>query len=204
MITAKNLTIQYINEYATIFDLNFSIDSNTLFVGNHDEITALFRSLVKIETKYSGNIFIENTDIKNISDKDLSIAYLPKSPYLFKTKSVKENLKYPLKIRKFKKAEINEKLDYIFSKYINKFPLKTSKLSLSEKKIVALLRAFIWSPKYIIIEHFFNDLDEEYIELATKIIEEISSQSIVISSENTIIEIYKDYKIINIENGSII
>ncbi len=203
MITAKNLSVQYIKEYSTIFDMNFSIDSNTLFVANHDEMTALFRSLAKIEKDYSGSIFLNNTDIKDIADKDLSIAYIPKDPYLFRSKSVKNNLKYPLKIRKFKKDAINEKIDYIFNKYLIDFPLKTSKLNHSQRKIIALLRAYTWNPKYFLIEHFFEDLDKDYVELATKIIEEISTQSIVIASENQIFDIHTDYKIITIENGSI-
>lgn len=203
MITAKNLSVQYIKEYATIFDVNFSIKSNTLFVSNHDEITALFRAITKIEKHYSGTILLGENDIKDIDNKDLSIAYVPKDPYLFKSKNVKANLKYPLKIRKYKKDDLNKKIDYLFNKYLYDFPLKLSKLNKSQRKIIALIRACTWSPKYIIIEHFFDDLDINYIELATKIIEEISTNSIIIASENKPISLYTDYEIIKIENGSI-
>lgn len=203
MITAKNLTIQYIKEYATIFDVNFSIDSNTLILGNHDEIVALFRSMCKIDNHYSGSILIDNNDIKTIADKDLSIAYVPKEPCLFRHKSVKNNLVYPLKIRKTTKIEIQKRLNYIYENFISNFPLKTSKLTASQRKIITMLRAYIWAPKYIILEHFFDDLEKVYVKLANKIIKDISKNTIIIASENNENEIYSNFKIIEIENGSI-
>ncbi|MBR1987600.1 MAG: ATP-binding cassette domain-containing protein [Clostridia bacterium] len=203
MITVKNLTIQYIKEYATIFDLNFCIDSNTLFISNHDEITALFRTMTNIEKRYLGSIEIDNQDIKTIKDKDLSIAYVCNTPYLFKFKSIKENLIYPLKIRKYQKHEINEKYQNILNKYLIDFTKNIRKLTLSQQKIITLLRAIIWNPKYIILEHFFDDLDEKYYNLAQNILKDISKNTIIIASENQENDTFFGFKQVVLENGSI-
>lgn len=203
MIESKNLTIQYIKEYATIFDVSFSIKSNTMFLAQNDEISALFRTIAKIEKNYEGNCYIDSENIRNIKDKNLNLGYVPSSPFLFSRKTVKQNLIYPLIIRKENKNSASTKVDNIINKYLYDFPQKTKLLDLSQRKIVALLRTILWQPKYLLIEHFFENLDPKYLDFAQQIISSVDKNTIIVASENKITSAYKNYQIISLENGSI-
>ncbi|MCQ2564952.1 MAG: hypothetical protein MJ152_03765, partial [Clostridia bacterium] len=71
----------------------------------------------------------------------------------------------------------------------------------SEQKIITLLRAIIHKPKYLLLEYFFEDFDENLLPLATKILS--NSKSIIIACEETILEPFKKYEILKISNGTI-
>ncbi len=108
MIKIENVSIKYIKDYYSLYNLNLEINGNTILFG--DETSGnnfLLRILAKIDKHYEGNIFVDNVNLKQLKDKDLNIAYLPKQNYFFKNKSILKNLTYPLKIRKIdgKKAK---------------------------------------------------------------------------------------------------
>ena len=98
MIKFKNVYVQYVKDFHLLYNANFKIEKNTFFVG--DEFTgssSILRLIAKIESNYTGEIFIENQNIKDIKDKELSVAYVSKNPTLFKHKSIYKSLYYPLK-----------------------------------------------------------------------------------------------------------
>ena len=74
-------------------------------------------------------------------------------------------------------------------------------MSLSEQKILTLIRASLWQPKYIILENFFENFDEKYYQLANKILKDIKQNSTIIATEkeNKNLEIYKDFEVVNLE-----
>ena len=122
-------------------------------------------------------------------------------PYLFRHKSIEKNLAYPLKIRKINKSEIKTIVNNAISSYnLKNFNKKTGKLNLSEQKIVALIRASLWKPKYILLENFFEDLDNNYLSLAIQILNNIKQHSTIIATEkaNKNLNIFKDFKIVEL------
>ena len=202
MIKFDSVSIQYVKEYFALYNFSTEITSHTLFIGD-DFVgsSAIMRLLSKIDKDYSGNIFIDNTDIKQIKDKDLNIAYVPQIPYLFKLKSVETNLAYPLKIRKFDKNKTKTIVNDAISNYnLKNFNKKTGKLNLSEQKIIALIRASLWKPKYILLENFFEDLDNNCLGLAIQILNNIKQHSTIIATEkaNKNLDIFKDFKIVEL------
>ena len=202
MIKFDSVSIQYVKEYFALYNFSTEINSHTLLVGDdYVGSSAIMRLLAKIDNTYSGNIFIDETNIKNIKDKDLNIAYVPQIPYLFKHKSIEKNLAFPLKIRKFDKNYIKNAVNLAFEDYnLNDFNKKISKVTLSEQKILTLIRASLWQPKYVLLENFFEDLNESYFELANKIIEDIKKNSIIIATEkeNKNLDIFKDFETKNL------
>ena len=185
-----------------LFNFSTEIKNHTLFVGDdYVGSSAIMRLLAKIDNTYFGNIFIDKTNIKNIKDKDLNIAYVPQIPYLFKHKSIEKNLTYPLNLRKFDKNYIKNTINLVFLNYnLKNFNNKISKMNLSEQKILTLIRASLWQPKYLLLENFFEDLDEKDFKLANKIIDDIKKKSIIIATEkeNKNLEIFKDFEIKNL------
>ena len=71
-------------------------------------------------------------------------------------------------------------------------------MNLSEKKIVTLLRALVRTPKYILIDDFFSNLDEKYFPLANELIEKQKQTSTIIATSNKVEQIYKDFNIIDL------
>jgi len=202
MIKFDSVSIQYVKEYFALYNFSTEIKNHTLFVGD-DFVgsSAIMRLLAKIDNTYSGNIFIDENNIKTIKDKDLNIAYVPQIPYLFKHKSIEKNLAYPLNLRKFDKNHIKNIINSAFEKYnLQNFNTKINRMNLSEKKILTLIRASLWQPKYVLLENFFEDLNESYFELANKIIENIKKNSIIIATEkeNKNLDVFKDFKVENL------
>ena len=208
MIEFRHVYLKYIKDFYTLYDINLSINENSLLIGQcSDGTNSILRLISKIDKKYEGNIFFDDLNLKVLKDKDLDIAYVSEKTYLFKSKSVFKNLYYPLKIRKVKQNEAK----IIIDSYINKFKIdftlnKIKNLTHSQQKIVTLLRALIRKPKYVLLEHYFNDLDENQISLAENIINEIKQHSTIIACEDldTNISCFNDFRRIKLENGSLI
>lgn len=206
MIELKKVTIKYVPDITTLLNFSAKIDCNTLIIG--DEFlgtSSILRLIAKIDKNYTGEILIDNANLKEIKDKDLSVAYLPKEPYLFKN-TIEKNLSYPLKIRKIDKATIKEKVSFVIN-YLNNltkkhnienFPNKIKKMNISEKKIGTLLRALVRAPKYVLLDDFFLNLDAKYFPLANELIEKLKQTSTIIATSNKAEQIYKDFNIIDL------
>lgn len=204
MIKFETVSIKYVKEFFTLYNFNCEINSHTLFIGD-DYIgsSSILRILSKIDTQYSGNIFIDNQNLKAVKDKNLSVAYIPQKPYLFKLKSVEKNLSFPLRIRKFDKNYIKNSVKNAFFEYnLQNFNKKVKNLNLSEQKILTLIRASLWKPKYILLENFFEDLEYSYFELAINILNNIKQFSTIIATEkeNKNLKFFKDFNIIVLDN----
>lgn len=214
MIKFDHVFIQYVKEFYCLHEFSCEISSHTLFVGDFFVGTnAIMRTLSKIDNHYLGNIFVDNVNLKSISDKDLSISYLPQKPVLF-NKNIFKNLFYPLKIRKINK-NIAKNLIYstfdelknnnfnIFNiKKNNNFneilKIKIKKLNLSEQKIVTLIRTVLRKPKYVLLENFFEDLNNEHIEIAKFLLEKLKETSTIIACENQTNLAFENFNIINL------
>ena len=232
MIKFKNVYVQYVKEFYSLYDFSCVIDNNTLFVGDFFSGTsAIMRTLAKIDKHYSGEILVDNVNLKNIKDKDFSVAYLPENAVLFKNKNIFKNLFYSLKIRKIKKniaknliysifLELKNNNFEIFNKYLNNqnikenlkneelfnsqiidvLKLKIKKLNLSEQKIITLIRALLRKPKYVLIENFFENLNEECVAVAQLLIEKLKQTSTIIACEKSQNSNFEDFKINNLTN----
>lgn len=207
MIELKKVTIKYVPDITTLLNFNLKIIESTQILG--DEFlgtSSILRLIAKIDKNYTGEIFIDSVNLKEIKDKDLSVAFIPKEPYLFTHKSVDKNLSYPLKIRKIDKNTIKNKvnlainlLNELTQKYnLTNFKDKIKNMNISEKKIVTLLRGTVRAPKYILIEDFFSNLDEKYFPLANELIEKLKQTSTIIATSNRTELIYKNFKIVNL------
>lgn len=187
MITLENFYVKFVNEFYSVFNANFTINSNTILMEkNPCGCIAFYRTLTKILNNYQGEILIDNINLKTISKTSLDISFLPENPVLFNHKSIKSNLEFPLKIRKIDKKIRKNTINSLFLHYnLDNFNKKVKKLSTTKKKIICLLRAHIRKPKYILMENFFENFDEKYINLACEILEEIKKDSTLIVSEKT-------------------
>lgn len=199
MIEFKNVSVKYINDFYSLFNTNFKFKQSTLLIGesifgSH----AVMRLISKIDKDFSGEIYIDDTNIKDISDKNLPICYCPQKPELFNS-TIEKNLIYPLKIRKFSKISIKNLVNSAITNYFNDFPRKISQLNLSQRKLVALVRGLIRRPKYVLLEDLFNDLKEEYFDLSFKILNDFSALTFIACEEKyNYLECFKNFEKINL------
>ena len=197
MIKIKNLTVQYINDFYSLYNINLNISKNTILLG--DQLSggfALLRAIAKLDNHYTGEILINGKNIKQQNIKNLNIVYLPNEPVLFKFKTVKQNIIYPLVLRKIDKKTCTEKVENLVEKFGIEFDNKRAKnLNKSEAKIVAVLRAFIREPDIVLVEHFYDDLDPNYQDLANKIFEHFSSKTLIIACEENLPKCFADFVI---------
>ena len=205
MIEFKNVFIKYIQSFYSLYNFSHTFNKNTLIIGDATiGSSAILRIISKIDTDFTGNVYIDNLDIKSIKDKDINLAFVPQKCELFLHKNVEKNLLYPFIIRKTNKEIAKIKI-FEFLKQFNLQQLlktKVKKLNPSEQKIIALMRAIIREPQYILIEDFFKSLDINYHSLANKLINFAAKKSIIIACEEEInVNYYKNFEILELKKG---
>lgn len=195
MIKFVNVYKKYSRDFYCLYNANFSFSQSTLIIGDdYVGSSGILRLISKIDKPDNGEIFIDDININAIKDKNLNLAYIPSEP-IFYNNNLFDNLYFPLKIRKINKKLakniINNELIQYKIQNLNK---KIKNLSLTEKKIITLLRAKIRQPKYILIENFMENIDEKYIDIILQLLTDMSKYCTIIATEKTEYEIYKNLK----------
>ena len=212
MIEIKNLNFKYIREYYALYDINLTIadGENIAFVGEEGSgKTTLLRVLTKLEKYDSGEVYVNEINLKKLDFKnDVSLGYVALNPVFFENKSVYENLKYVLKERKYKASEIEEKvnnalIEYSLEKYRNQ---KVKELTLLEKYVVALVRLSLRPLNIVMIDDIFkncNEEENEYLRDLIKKLFDIEKVTLLIATDNAKnVEGLYD-RIVNFKNGTI-
>lgn len=180
IINIENITFHYSeNEDKVILD-NFNIDiEKGMYLGIAGPSgcgkSSLIKSICKLE-KADGTIIVDDTNIDNLTRKDLSkiIALVPQSPFLI-AGTIFENITYGID-REVSIEEVKEaaKRAYIYD-YINGLPEKFdslvseggNNLSGGQRQRIAIARIFLRKPKVLILDEATSALDntsEKYIQ----------------------------------------
>lgn len=167
MIEVKNLYLKYIREYYALYNINLEINDGerVAFLGRDGSgRTTLLRVIAGLEKFDSGEVFINNRDIKKIDfSTDANLGYVPEIPVFFDNKTVYENLKYVLTQRKLSNFEIesrinNALINFKIEKYKN---IKVKDLDLYEKYLISFIRLSLRDVDILLIDNIFKNLSEE-------------------------------------------
>ena len=125
---------------------------------------------------YTGEIFFNDTDIRNLSIKQWcgirseNIALLPQEMRLFQDVSAMENILIKNSLTLFKKeSEIEEMLDRLG--ILNKRDTLVSKLSIGQQQRVAIVRTLCQPFDFIFLDEPVSHLDEKNNRIVAELVE---------------------------------
>lgn len=213
MIVVRNLYLKYIREYYALYDINLEIGKGekVVLLGDVDSgKTSLLRILAKQEKMSKGEVYIKDISIKKLNlATDISMGYLPEKPVFLKNKSVYENLKYAVKVRKLPVKEQtslvnNAMIDFNIEKYKE---VNEKDLTLFESYYISLVRLSLRKLDVILVDNIFDKLNEEENKTIIKMINDLflskGVTSIIATTKKEIADCF-NARIVHFNNGSIL
>ena len=163
--------------------------------------TTFLKLLFGIMNPTSGNI------VRHFNAKNTEISFVFQEP-IFLNRSVEDNLKHVLYCKSIKKKDWKKIIYDIVTEYSLEHLLKSQIKDLSggELQLISLIRSMIINPSILLYDEPTNNLDNDNVELVTKIIKDINNQglSLIMVSHNSIIDNIMSFNQLSFQNGSII
>ena len=212
MILIKNLCLKFTKEFYARYGINLEIKKgeSVSFLGEDNSgKTTLMRVLCKLEDDYSGEVYLKNIPLKKVDySADIDMGYIPATPIFFEKKTVYQNLQYILKVRKFSKREIEEKINKLLIEFnLEKFrDEKIKNLTLCEKYMLSFARLSLRNVELVLIDNIFEKLSQdEYEKVAETIRKQFLQNKTTTIIATTSSSIAKDLtkRIIRFKLGSI-
>jgi multiple sugar transport system ATP-binding protein len=123
--------------------------------------TTTLRMLAGLERPTYGSITIGGRDVTRVASRDRNIALVFQSYALYPHLSARDNIGYPLKVRKLSKAEQQAKVERVAEMLAigHLLPRRPSQLSGGEQQRVALARAIVREPRVFLMDEPLSNLD---------------------------------------------
>lgn len=149
------------------------------------------RMIAGLETPTSGRISIGETDVTNLAPKDRDIAMVFQNYALYPHMTVRENMSFALRLRRYPRFEINRRVKAVSSalgleQYLNRLP---KALSGGQRQRVALARAIVREPAVFLFDEPLSNLDAKMrVEMRAEIIrlhQQLSTTMIYVTHDQT-------------------
>ena len=163
-VVLKNLVKSYDGKKNIIDNIDLEIKDKEfiILVGSSGcGKSTILRLISGLEEITSGEILIDGNVVNNIHPKDRDIAFVFQSYALYPHMSVYDNIAFGLKMRKYDKKTIDEKVREV-AKSLNLEELldrKPRQLSGGQRQRVALGRAIVRNPKVFLMDEPLSNLD---------------------------------------------
>jgi multiple sugar transport system ATP-binding protein len=123
--------------------------------------TTLMRCISGLEKLTEGKIYFDEKDVSNVPPKDRNVAMVFQSYAVWPHMKVRDNIAYPLKLKKVPKNEIEERVKWVsellhISELLDRFP---AQLSGGQRQRVAVARAIVHQPKVLLMDEPLSNLD---------------------------------------------
>lgn len=218
-VTIKNLHKNFIKDSVPIKVLNgvnLTVNKGEIFgvIGfSGAGKSTLARCINRLETPDSGEIYVDGTEILSLSDKELrkkrkKIGMVFQNFNLFESKTVYQNIAYPLVIDGYKKSEIRKKVleaaEMVgLSDKLSEYP---GGLSGGQKQRVGIARALVGDPELLLSDESTSALDPQTTIQILDLLKEINKKTnitiLMITHELDAIK-YTCRKMAVLENGEI-
>ena len=155
----------YDGESLVVKDLNLDIPKGeflTMLGPSGSGKTTCLMMLAGFETPTSGEIYLDGDPISNIPPNKRGIGMVFQNYALFPHMTVKENLMFPLEVRKIPTDDISKKVKNALEMvelqdFGNRMPLQ---LSGGQQQRVALARALVFEPRLVLMDEPLGALDK--------------------------------------------
>ncbi|MHB8063291.1 MAG: ABC transporter ATP-binding protein [Ruminiclostridium sp.] len=163
-LSMEKLRKVYPNGFTALKDIDMQIEKGEFIVllgpSGCGKTTAL-RMIAGLEKVTEGNIILDNRRINNLEPRDRSISMIFQSYAVWPHMTVYENIAYPLKLRKYSKAEIKETVGRVaaiceIEGNLNRYP---TQLSGGQRQRVAVARAIAVQSKLFLMDEPLSNLD---------------------------------------------
>ena len=123
--------------------------------------TTTLNMIAGLEEPSEGNVYFDERVINNISPEKRDVAMVFQSFALYPNLTVRDNISFPLKLRKMKKEEIKRKVEHASDKLriTHLLDKKPHQLSGGERQRVALARAIVREPKLFLLDEPLSNID---------------------------------------------
>lgn len=216
MIELKDI-IKYYGPFKALDHINLTINDGEIFgiIGQSGAgKSTLIRCINMLEAPSSGEVIIDGKDMTKLSSKELRkerqhIGMIFQHFNLLSSRTVAENVSFPLELGNVPKEERNERISKILNlvgleDYKDKYP---SQLSGGQKQRVGIARALVTNPSVLLSDEATSALDPETVKsilaLLKKINEELHITIIMITHQMEVIKQICQ-KVAVIEKGKII
>jgi multiple sugar transport system ATP-binding protein len=163
-VVLKNIFKTYSNNIVAVNNVNIEIQDKEFLVlvgPSGCGKTTTLRMIAGLEELTSGEIWIDNTLVNDIPPKDRDIAMVFQNYALYPHMTVFDNMAFGLKIRKYPKEEIKQRV-YEASNILGIQELlnrRPKELSGGQRQRVALGRAIVRKPKVFLFDEPLSNLD---------------------------------------------
>lgn len=125
--------------------------------------TTILEAICGLKTITGGRILLDGRDVTHLQPGERNVGFVPQDAALFSTKTVREHLAFALRIRRWPKPRIAERVEELaenlgIGSLLDRYP---KGLSGGERQRVALGRALAFYPKVLCVDEPLSALDEK-------------------------------------------
>lgn len=171
MITFERVTKRYPTGQDGLRELTFSLAKGEMaFLTGHSGAgkSTLLKLIARIERATSGNLFVEDYDLRKIRNRDIpslrrKIGIIFQNPVLLYDRTVYDNIALPLEISGLSQYDVARRVRAALDKVglLHKEKRFPESLSCGEQQRVGIARAVVNKPSIIIADEPTGNLDPE-------------------------------------------
>lgn len=213
---SKTFTTRHANVHA-VKNVNLHIEKGEIFgvIGfSGAGKSTLIRCINRLETPSTGSICIDGVDITKLSDRELrkvrkKIGMIFQHFNLMRSRTVAQNIAFPLKDSGLSKQEIEQKVNELLTlvDLSDKKDAYPSQLSGGQKQRVAIARALANDPKVLLCDEATSALDPQTTRSILRLLKEVNERMgltiVLITHEMAVIKEICD-RVAVMENGEVV